>query len=103
MERKASRINASDYELNRVQDNLARPIDQLLQVPILDGQLVEDVVLKAGDNLVDHGLGRVLRGWIVVRQSAMSDLYDKQSTNPFPARQLALNSSNAATVSMWVF
>lgn len=102
MSKRFKKINTQSYELNTVQENVASTLDAVSTLPLVNGNLLENVSLAIGDNSVSHGLDR-LRGWIIVRRDGVSDIYDKQETNLLKQRTLELNSSAAVTVSIWVF
>ena len=103
MRSKTPTFNSSDYELNKLQTNIATTLDDVLKCPLINGNLIEGVALVVGVNTIDHQLGRILRGYIVVRSSAASTFSDGQATNSRPDIQLILSSSAASTVSIWVF
>ena len=102
MSKRFKKINTQSYELNTVQENVASTLDAVSTLPLVNGNLLENVSLSVGDNSVPHGLQR-LRGWIIVRRDGVSDIYDKQTGNALKQRTLELNSSAAVTVSLWVF
>ena len=65
--------------------------------------ILPGIVLAVGDNVIPHTLNRTLQGWNVIRINAAAALYDKQATNNSADRNLVLNSSAIATVSLEVF
>ncbi len=92
------------HEFTRAQDDAAQAHRALASKPILDGVLLEDVVVTtAVTNHVPHQLGRPLIGWIVVRQRSTGMVWDTQDVNDNPAATLFLNSSATVTVDLWVF
>lgn len=98
-----SPLPSADPVLNVVQAQLQRILGGLVGVELLEGRLVEGVSLAAGSNEFAHGLGRVLRGWAVVRRSSAATLYDTQDTNTRADKTLQLTASATITVSLWVF
>ena len=96
-------FNASNTELNRLQDNVADGFNSVLTSVILDYNIVSKVALKVGDNIVDHKLGRAPVGWIVVRKRGAGNFYDKQDSNPTPTRNIVINSDSAVTVDIYFF
>ncbi len=81
----------------------AAALNPVLGNPVVGGSLLSGLVLKSGDNVINHGLGAKLQGYIVVMNSAAVTFYDKQSTNQMPQLTLVLNASGATTVSLYVF
>lgn len=100
---KFTKLNTPDQLLNRVQDNVDRSLNPVIDVPILDGVLLQSVTLASGSNVINHTLGKTLTGWSIVRQRGVASIYDEQSSNKFPSRTLLLNSSAAVSVDLWVF
>lgn len=96
-------FRVEDRETQRFLDQLLAGLNQLNELRILQGQLVEGIDLVSGDNDVEHKLGRALVGWIITRKSAAVDIYDKQDDNNAPGQNLILNASGAVTVDLWVF
>jgi len=78
-------------------------LDPVLANPLQSGQLLTGISLVNGSTTINHGLGRKLRGYIVVLSSAAATIHDSQSTNTMPDLTLVLVSSAATTVSLYVF
>lgn len=81
----------------------AATLNPVLANPMINGYLIPGVVLKLGVNHVNHGLGRKLQGYIIVRNNAAETFYDSQDENQYPDLTLALNASGPATVTLYVF
>lgn len=78
-------------------------LNPLLANPLMAGRMINTVVLTTGINVVNHGLQRKLRGYILVLKSANITIYDSQLTNQTPDLTLILNASAPATISLYVF
>lgn len=78
-------------------------LNPLLASPLATPVILPNVVVKTGANVINHRLGRLLQGYIVILNSAAASFFDSQSTNPSPALTLILNSSADTTVSILVF
>lgn len=89
--------------LDQLQTRWKSEIDPVLANLLVQGRLVTGVSLLSGVNVINHGLGRPLVGWLAVGQSAASALYDSQAVNPQKQSTLILNSANPCTVSIWFF
>lgn len=89
--------------LQQMQNTWASQLNPLLATPIIDGNLLEGIDISSGSNVVNHKLGRKLRGWIIVRIDGVAVIYDTQATNQTPELTLTLTSDAAVTVSLWVF
>lgn len=81
----------------------ASQIDPVLRNPLTQGNLLKNVTLASGANVVDHKLGRKLQGWVLTRQRAAASVFDTQDLNPTPALTLTLTSSAAVVVDLLVF
>lgn len=100
---KLSRVQANESSVNRLQDQIIPAVNGLLSAPLAESVLLEDVSLFAGANIVNHGLGRPLRGWIVTRMRGAAMVFDTQDTNRTPARTLALQASANVSLDLMVF
>lgn len=90
---------AKDHE--QTQDRLKKVFNALLKVPILDGRLLENVVLAAATTAaVPHGLGRKPLGYFPIALSAGIVPYEAAARDD---KFLYLNSAAGGTISLWVF
>lgn len=92
---------SKDFSL--LQTTWAALINPILNRVQNTSNILDDVVLAIGTNVINHKLGRKLKGWKIVRQSAVASLYDTQATNPTPDLTLRLVSSAVVTISIEVF
>ncbi len=95
------KIKSPTTDLNKVQTNIALFSESLVNIPFLDGVLLEDLVLTTAEQKISHKLGRAYRGWILVRKNAAQDLYESSVT--FPNQFISLTATGTVTVSLWVF
>ena len=94
------KINTPDELLNRIQDRLLAALNPVLKSQILDGRLVEGVVLGATQVSVAHGLDRSGVKFIVVSPQADARVWQSASAD---SKFLYLTASAAVTVDLWVF
>lgn len=87
--------------VNQLQDHIVQAINPLLNLPLSTSNFLEDIDLVMGSNSINHGLGRILRGYIITKQNSVVDLYEEPS--PFPSKTLVLNASTDAMISLIVF
>lgn len=98
------RTGTQDQDSSKFERYVNQALVPLVQSPIVNGVLLKDVVLTAGQTtLVEHKLGRELLGWSVVRKRANSTVWDSQDSNQFSSKSLALQCSANVTVDLWVF
>lgn len=81
----------------------ASSLNPLLGNPLMSGRLLEGVVVASGNNTINHGLQRKLRGYFVVLNNAAVTFYDVQASNQMPDLTLILHASGAATITLYVF
>lgn len=87
-----------------LQTSWASQLNPLLSDPLSNSIMLADIVLKTGDNTINHRLGRKLQGYIVTRmQDGFVQLYDKQNSNQMPELTLILNSSGNGKIDLIVF
>lgn len=93
-------VAVKDQATERALGHIISAVGDIALKEILDGELLKDVVIVAGTpKLVAHKLGRKPVGYLVVRRSANSMVWDSAATKEF----LTLSASANVTVSLWVF
>jgi hypothetical protein len=99
------RIRGITREVQQYCDNLAARVDEICRIPTLRGNLIDGVTLSTSvsGTVVSHGLGRAYRGWIVVRVSAATAPIIDELASSDATKALVLRTSQACTVSVWVF
>ena len=75
-------------------------IDPVLSNPTTNMNILKNVSLVIGNNVINHLLGKVQQGWIITDIQGVSDIY---RSAPFNALTLTLNSSAVVTVNIGVF
>jgi hypothetical protein len=93
-----AKINHKDEIINRIQDNIATSVNQVVTNPINQGQLIQ-ASLAGGSNAVPHKLGRVPQGYFIGSQSNASTIHETSRDSTF----LNLTASSAVSVSLWIF
>ena len=101
---KVQRIEGLDRRTKLVQDNIAKVVDILSAIPILDGVLLSDVELSPTapfitSTEVEHRLGRTPLGWFVTAKDAQAVVWEVSRDDLF----LGLNTSADVTIDLWVF
>lgn len=85
---------------DQLQARWASQLNPLLANPANAMSILDNVVLKIGNNVINHKLGKVQQGWIITDIQGVSSIY---RSAPFNNLTLTLNSSAAVTVSIGVF
>ena len=81
-------------------DSIREVLRTILSRQLIDGYIIYQD-LAVGSNLVQHKLQRDYVGWIVVQVFNGTVIYEESS--PDKSSFLKLNSSLAASVTIWVF
>lgn len=93
----------SDTSFVQMQNTWAKQLNPVLDLPLSNSLVLQNVSLVNGTTTVNHMLGRALRGWVVVRRRAAATIYDQQDTNKIPDKTLILVSNAAVSVDLIVF
>lgn len=97
------KINVSEYNLSKVQENAAQAFDDLPKdYPVLNNHTVS-ATIGTGDSAVNHGLGRKLVGWIVVGKNANATVWESETANPRPSDQIILKATAEVKVTLYFF
>lgn len=95
-----AQFQGGDLPFQLLQSQWATSLNPLLRNPLVNGLLLDNIPLVMGDNVVNTLLSRKQRGWMIVDQDAVADIY---RSAPFNSQTLTLNSSAPCTVSLWIF
>jgi len=105
-----AKIAFASADVAKQVEPLVDRFNETTEVPILQGRLLENVSITENQtNRVRHGLGRKLRGWIVVRQTVEQIFFsDAQVSNGREDEELWLipttaSGSAKSKISLWVF
>ena len=98
--KKYKKLYSSDDITRQLQDNVDAAIGPIIDKPIVDGVLLKSIALTTGSiDIVSHKLGRTPLGYIIVKRSADSTIWESETNK----RSINLNCSADVTVSIWVF
>ena len=91
-------------EFNIGQDHIEEVITPVLNAAIIDGVIVEDVILNSSTFTdIKHKLGRKPRGYIVIRKSAAQTVFEEAGDYENRKLFLKLRASGTVTVNLWIF
>lgn len=88
-----------DRILSQMQTSWSAILNPFIINPVLNGSLIS-VTIASGTNVINHLLGRVQQGWIIVDTTTAITLYRSAAFNNLT---LTLTSSGAGEVSLYVF
>lgn len=94
------RFNFKDDLLARLQDNIGESLDSLLPVELLNGVRHESFTVGTGDTVLNHLLGRLPRGWIIIAVYGSANSIWETGRN---TSSLTLRASASVRVDLWVF
>lgn len=100
-----SKIRGLSPELEAVQARLDAAIKEIVPSWISDGHELPEQTINPGSNLVKHGLGRALSGWLFLRvrgNSTPSDSIVELSSDKVTL-ELVSTSADSFKVKLWVF
>lgn len=100
--RAVDRLQTSNAELNRVQDRLVTALNQVLEHPVISGQLLTSISVGTGATQVPHKLGRKPIGWSLVRLRANAVVWDEQDAETRQDLFLRLRASTPVVVDLLV-
>jgi len=72
----------------------------VLAVPLVNGTMLENVILNTGATVINHMLGRKMQGWIITDIDGSAVIYRSVDFNSV---SLTLTSSSKVSVNLWVF
>jgi hypothetical protein len=93
-------IQAKDQSMNLQLTRWKSLVDPVLANPMTNPSILKNVSLVVGDNVVNHKLGRMQQGWMIVDVDAPATIYRSAALN---STTLTLNSDAACVVSIAVF
>jgi hypothetical protein len=96
-------VQTTDRTVNQLQQNIKQAVEPVLNNPLVNGQVLFNLNLKLGTNVINHGLGRSLQGWVIVGQGSAASFYDQQAKNSTKNLTLLLVASADVTINLYVF
>lgn len=90
-------------DISLLQTTWSTSLNPVVNNPINQANVLKNVLITTGTNVINHLLGRKLQGWFIVGQNALASIYDQQETNQSPQLTLVLVSSANVTLQLAVF
>jgi hypothetical protein len=98
------RFTSNDPDTQKLIDNLIVAFKPLIDVPLLDGILLEGIELSNGvPKIINHKLNRKYRGWFVVRKNTNADVWETSPSDKRDNIYIILNSSADTKIDIWIF
>jgi hypothetical protein len=89
--------------LDQMQTKWASILNPIISNPSNNKLLLKNISLATGSNVINHGLGKQLTGWTIVRLRASATVFDTQDTNKFKDKTLNLTASANVVCDIEVF
>lgn len=89
--------------LDLMQTKWAQELNPIIANPLLQNNILPNISLVSGVNVINHKLGRKLIGWQPSRIRASATFFDQQDTNQTPELTLVLVSSAPVVIDLVVF
>lgn len=86
--------------LDLMQTQWASQLNPLLSNPLNSANILKNVKLSVGPNVINHLLGKTMQGWTLVDIDGAATIY---RSAPLNDKTLTLTSSAAVTVNIEVF
>jgi hypothetical protein len=86
--------------LDLMQTRWASILNPLLGNPFNGVNILENVILVSGTNIINHGLGRAQQGWVITDVQGSAVIYRNA---PFNNTTLSLSASAGVIVNIGVF
>lgn len=94
-------VITQDKDLNLFQTQLGKALQPIISNAMLDGTMLNAIVLLAGVATVfPHNLNRLQMGWFLTDTNAASTVF---RSAPFNSSTLTLTASNNTIVNIWCF
>lgn len=78
----------------------AAALNPILALPVLGGNQLDDIIITVGvPKVINHLLGRMPQGWILVDNVQNANIWRTAQTTT----TITLSASATTTISMWVF
>lgn len=91
---------SSNLDWDAAKNLWAQSLNPVLGNPLLSGNAIGPISLVTGVNIINHGLGRVMQGWMITDQNASASFY---RSSPLNDKTLILTSNAAVKVMLWVY
>lgn len=97
-------LTKTHFVINSLQTNTQNALAPVLANPLMGGKLLTNITLTAGQpNFVNHTLGQALNGWFFSRPQGFTMLYEDETNNKSPDKQIILYTYIDTIVDLYVF
>ena len=88
-------------DVQKLINHVSEFLNQLINNPVLDGVIIDNISVSTSPTNISHGLGREVRGYYIVKASAGVTIYDTANTTP--KSLLTITASGSATITLYIF
>ena len=93
-------MQSTDMSLSMMQTRWASVLNQIIDNPANKSVLLTGIALKAGVNVINHRLGRMMQGWVIADKDSGANIYRSAPMNELT---LTLTTDIASNVILEVF
>lgn len=98
-----SRVSTLGFPATFMQDQALQTAQAISDSTITSGRLMKNVALQAGTNIVAHGLGRRVNGFIACGQSVAQSIKKNATTADESSRIISIDVAAPMILDLWVF
>lgn len=92
-------FKSDDTTLMLMQNKWASELNPVLNSPLSQGNILKDITLAVGTNVINHKLGKKMQGWYVIDKNANANIYRSAPLNNLT---LTLTSDAIVTIALAV-
>lgn len=89
--------------LDQLQSKWPAILNPIIKNPSNNSNILKNIKLTTGTNVINHGLGQNLQGWNPIRIRSSATFYDQQDSNQMPDLTLVLVSSADVVIDLEVY
>jgi hypothetical protein len=93
-------FKTDDLSLSLLQSSWSSDLNPLIANPVNSVNVLKNISLKIGSNVINHKLGRNMQGWFITDIDGVATIYRSAPMNDLT---LTLTSSAAVTIQLGVF
>lgn len=98
------KVQTEDRLIQQLQENIATALSQLINLPILSGNLIEVEIKEVGTDLaVNHFLGRKYLTYIVAERFNNIEITTSPNNNAYPEKQVVIQGDSLGRVKLYIY
>lgn len=94
-------LQLGEFKLDQMQKNVVGAINNINQIPFLNGNLLKNITLSASEKSVEHKLNKEYAGFFITNINANANVWVSSVSEK--GSFIKLTASGTCTVDIWVF